>query len=733
MLEAINPGSYFFNPYAVPTVLVSTLIFATGLFVFLQNRRSPANISFFLLCLAINLWHYGIAMVSSAREADVALRWYRWVVFLGVSHISPLVYTFSVHWLGLYRKQRRFVIASFLIAPIFYALAVFTPYGMPYAQQYFWGYYPRYGLAGWGFLFFFFGYFFVAFYNFFSQLKQETHPLRRKQIQLIAFAFIISLTGSVDYLPKLFGISVYPFGYLSVLVWILIVAYLIVRYRVMDIQTVIHKTILWSISSFLFTIPVVFLSYTGKDWLARLAPAYFSGIILGLAILFILYARLIQPRIDHLFQRRRWDLTRAFEKFTDELVHLRGLDELLGHIVETIKKVFYIQEISLLLSKDENSPFEFIRTPSSRQSGFHFTRTHPFLSWLEKNDTLALREYLDVDPRYGSTKEPAREYFETVNAQVCVPLVVSQRLLGIINIGQKANLKRLGTAEISFLSDLRKTAAIALSNSLRSIAMQESLRRWNVELEKKVEERTRELKETQSQLIQAEKLASIGTLAGGIAHEINNPLTAVLTNVQMLKMTGEAPDPESLSLIEEGAKRCQTIIQKLMRYARKTGEVETYHEIDLNKVIRTVCGFLEYQLKQENIELDLVLEKLNPISGISNELEQVFTNLILNSRDAVKTAGRKGRIEIRTEQKNGAVKVEVRDNGIGIKKGHLVRIFDPFYTTKDVGEGTGLGLTVSSGIVEKHLGKISVSSEEGEGTTFWIQFPNVKNKEFSKK
>ncbi len=726
MLKVIDLSSYFFNPHAFLTALFTSLIFATGLFVFLQNRRSSTNITFFLLCLAINLWHYGIAMVSSSRDPEVALTWYRWVVFLGVSHISPLVYTFSVHWLGLYRRQKPFVIASFIIAPIFYALAVLTPYGMPHAQHYFWGYYPRYGIAGQIFLIFFFGYFFAAFYNFFSQLRRETHPLRRKQIQLIAIGFIISLTGSVDYLPKVFGIGAYPFGYISVLIWILIVAYLIVRYRVMDIQTVIHKTILWAGSSFLFAVPVVLLSYIGKSWLAGLAPLYFSAIILALSILFILYARLIQPKIDHLFQRRRWDLTRAFEKFTDELVHLRSLHELCGHIVETIEKIFYVQDISLLLSKDESSPFEPVHSPLSRQSSFHFDRSHPFLGWLEQNDLLVLREYIDIDPRYEPIKESAKEYFEIVNAQICVPLVVSRRLLGIINIGQNAVLKRFGNAEINFLSDLRKTAAIALSNSLRSIAMQESLRRWNVELEKKVEERTKELKETQSQLVQAEKLASIGTLAGGIAHEINNPLTAVLTNVQMLKMTGDTPDPESLSLIEEGAKRCQVIIQKLMRYARKTEEVETFREVDLNKVIRTVCDFLEYQLKQENIELRLELGKLGPISGISNELEQVFTNLILNSRDAIKGAGRQGRIDIQTEQKNGIVKIEVADNGSGIKKEHLSRVFDPFYTTKEVGEGTGLGLAVSSGIVEKHRGKISVTSVETQGTTFYIDFPLSK-------
>jgi signal transduction histidine kinase len=157
-------------------------------------------------------------------------------------------------------------------------------------------------------------------------------------------------------------------------------------------------------------------------------------------------------------------------------------------------------------------------------------------------------------------------------------------------------------------------------------------------------------------------------------------------------------------------------------------EVESYQLIDINKIIRTVCDFLGYQLKQENIDLELALANVEPIRGISNELEQVFTNLILNSRDAIKASGRKGKIEIKTGQKNGEVKIEFKDNGVGIKKEQLSRVFDPFYTTKDVGQGTGLGLTVSSGIVEKHLGKMSVTSEEGKSTTFYIQFPETRGK-----
>ncbi len=732
MSEAVKLSSYFLNLYAVPVAVVSSLILATGLFVFLQQKRSPTNCSFFFLCLCIGFWLYGISAVYCSRDPEIALRWYRWVTFLGVAHIAPMVYLFSVQWLKLYENQKRWVKGSFVLAALFYFTSVTTPFGIVKMREHFWGFYPEYGVAGRVFLVFFFASFLAAFLNFFSALRKEADSLRKRQIGLITVAFLISVTGSVDYLPKISSWELYPFGYLCVLSWILMVAYSIVRYRMMDIETVIHKTIMWSIVSSVFTIPLILFSYFGKETLIDLQPISFTGIVIGLVILFGVYARYVQPAIDHLFQRRRWDLLRAYERFTDELVHLRDLGELTGHIVQTIKGIFYVQEMSLLLSKDEKGGFDCVKSvPEGTR--LHVERSTAFFSWLERNDVLVVREYLELDPKYELIKDEARKYFESANGQLCLPLVVSGRLLGVINIGQKANLKPFGAAETNFLSDLRRTAAIALSNSLRSIQMQENLRRWNVELEKKVEERTKELKETQAQLVQAEKLASIGTLAGGIAHEINNPLTAVLTNAQMLKMSGEVEDKESLDLIEEGAKRCKTIIEKLMKYARKTVEVERFQEVDVNKVVETVCNFLEYQLKQENIEVIAAPSKVGPVSGIANELEQVLTNLILNSRDAIRDSGRKGRVEIKTDQQNGFVNVTISDNGVGIKKETLSRIFDPFYTTKDVGKGTGLGLTICAAIVEKHKGNISAASEEGRGASFTIQFLATKGEPLSGK
>lgn len=655
-----------------------------------------------------------------SRAPETALGWAKIFAKIGVFNIAPLIYAFSVHWLGLYAKQKKVVIAGFVLAAFFYVLTLTTPYGLAGVRHYFWGYYPMYGPICKIFLAFFTVYFFAAFRNFFVEWRKAQDPDRSRQIKIITIAYLISFTGSVDYIPKVINLPLYPFGYFSVLVWILIVAFAIVRYRIMDIQTVIHKTIMWVLTSAIFGVPFVFIFFQARRWLLQLHPIAFLGIIAGLYFTFILYTRFIQPRIDHIFQRRHWDLIKALEKFTDELVHLRNLNEVISHILDTVKKVFYLDHVSFLIREND----QFFRVDHATEKSMRdYPVNHAFLQWLEANDKVVIREYLDIDPRLKDIAETAKAYLDEMNSYLCVPLTVNRQLIGVLNLGQKQNLQPYRSHDINFLSDLRRSAAIALANALHIIAMQENLRKWNEELEKKVDERTKQLQETQAQLVQAEKLATIGTLAGGVAHEINNPLTAVLTNAQILKMSANQDDLESLDLIEEGAKRCQLIIQNLLKYSRKTTMETPHAEVDLCSVVQNTTALLAYQFKQENIEINLDLKSVPSIPGISNELEQVLTNFLINARDAIRQANRPGKIAITIRRDENHIELKVQDNGIGMSREVIGKIFDPFFTTKEVGRGTGLGLAVSYEIVQKHHGKIVVNSEEGMGATFLIRFP----------
>ncbi len=233
----------------------------------------------------------------------------------------------------------------------------------------------------------------------------------------------------------------------------------------------------------------------------------------------------------------------------------------------------------------------------------------------------------------------------------------------------------------------------------------------------------RELKETQLQLLQAEKMASLGKLAAGVAHEINNPLGGILIFSKMLLEDLPADDNrrEDIQRICEETTRCKDIVKGLLEFARQTSY--KMEPTDLNRALAQGISLLENQALFHNIRIIKNLDaNLSPILANAGQLNQVFMNLILNAAEAMDG---QGTLTVTTElgaEKNTVI-IEFTDTGCGIKEEHLTRIFDPFFTTKEVGKGTGLGLSMSYGIVEKHRGRIWVRSKEGEGATFTIELP----------
>lgn len=229
----------------------------------------------------------------------------------------------------------------------------------------------------------------------------------------------------------------------------------------------------------------------------------------------------------------------------------------------------------------------------------------------------------------------------------------------------------------------------------------------------------------EEQLQQREKLSSIGLLAAGVAHEVNTPLTGVSSYTQMLMGMLPENDPKHALLQKIGrqADRATNIVNNLLNFSR-TGSATEFTELDVNRVLDDTIQLIEPQLRRNQIEIARSYEIDAPlIVGNAGKLQQVFTNLLLNARDAIPDGGC---ITLKTAtNRDDSLMVEVSDNGIGIAPENVAKIYDPFYTTKGVGRGTGLGLAVSYGIVQEHSGHISVESAPGRGTTFRIALPTA--------
>ena len=247
-------------------------------------------------------------------------------------------------------------------------------------------------------------------------------------------------------------------------------------------------------------------------------------------------------------------------------------------------------------------------------------------------------------------------------------------------------------------------------------------------LEQKVEEKTKELERARDQLIQNEKLSAIGRLAAGIAHEINNPLTAILINSHLLKekIGDNSRISEKLDLVIEETQRCAKIVSGLLEFSRQTPPEMKI--VSINDIINKTLILFESVLLANNIKLETSLtQELPMIMADESKIKQVLTNILLNSIDAMPNGGNL-RIQSLLLPNRKFVEIEIKDSGIGIPKENLDRIFDPFFTTKK-SKGTGLGLSISYGIIQQHNGTIEVNSEVNKGTIVKIRLPVAQTTE----
>ena len=265
------------------------------------------------------------------------------------------------------------------------------------------------------------------------------------------------------------------------------------------------------------------------------------------------------------------------------------------------------------------------------------------------------------------------------------------------------------------------------------------LQDWGHTLEQKVQEATRELQLAHAETARSEKLASVGLLAAGIAHELNNPLTGVLTFSHLVRkqMPDGSPEAEDLDLVIEETKRCATIIRRLLDFAREKTPEKKYS--DLNSLVEETTQLISQSAQIADIDIIVDLDPELPAVWIDEDLvKQVIMNLLVNAQHAIENDGS---ITIRTgvhqprhaadgdKDSGPMVEISVTDTGCGIEEQNLQKIFDPFFTTKGVGKGTGLGLSVSHGTIAAHGGIIEVESKVGAGTEFRIYLPLGVNTE----
>lgn len=323
-------------------------------------------------------------------------------------------------------------------------------------------------------------------------------------------------------------------------------------------------------------------------------------------------------------------------------------------------------------------------------------------------------------------------------ASLCVGFFV-HRLVYVPLRDLETGARRLSSGNLEQVIPVRsedELGRLASSFNAMTVALRNSqleLREWGHTLEQKVEKRTQELRVAEAESARSEKLASVGLLAAGIAHELNNPLTGVLTFTTLLrkKMPEGSMDAEDLDLVIRETKRCAAIIRRLLDFAREKTPEEKF--TDLNQVIEDTVRIIERPASFRDVEIAMDLDRnLPPVWVDADLIKQVIMNMLVNGQYAIE---HEGSITVRSRRFPEAkspepgkepvpmAEISIIDTGCGISEKNLKRIFDPFFTLKEVGKGTGLGLSVSHGIVKAHGGVIEVESMIGKGSTFRIYLP----------
>jgi signal transduction histidine kinase len=694
------------NPYAIPPLISCILAMTMGCFVLSRNVRSKVNITFSLLCFSVVIWLSGYTMMYISTDSISALQWAR-VGFCGIVFIPFFAYHFVTSYIN--RPPKGWVF------PLFYGLGMLsvylgqTRYVYSGISKYFWGYYPDAGS-----IYFIFPTIYVLLFSYsaFLLFQAYSRALKAKEyitIQQLRYVFLASagaIPGVVDYIIK-YKIEIYPFGYIFTLFFIFIMTYAIVKTRLMDIEIVIRKGLIYS--SLVASLTAIYLSaiFIFGNYLGGRKSV--TSIIFTLcAILFfsLIFQPLrdrIQEMIDRTFFKTKYDHQKTLKELSRAARSILEIDELLNKVTTSIVETIKAKDVLIYVLDKKSGQFLLRRSVISPQQKTLGNKSGIVKYLLEKKEAIL---------NDGSTKLP--EYIsgfigETAAALV-FPVLFKGELVGIFCLGEKLSGDTYSSEDIDLLTTLCDQIGISIKNSMLS----------------------EEAIETQKQLFQSDKLATIGTLAAGLVHEIKNPLTAIKGFSQLIDKAFDERDKEAIKeyegIMTRQLDRIGEIVEKLLNLS-KPGKLEK-QKIDVNSVLEDIIKLVGKQASSHQVQ---IVKELRPVSGITadpGQLTQAFLNLILNGIQAMPSGGT---LEIKTRTTGeGQIAVEIIDTGIGIPKDKIEKIFDPFYTTKE--SGVGLGLAVTKKIIDDHKGKIEVESppplnelrragDEGKGTKFTVILP----------
>ncbi|HXX35660.1 MAG TPA: ATP-binding protein, partial [Thermodesulfobacteriota bacterium] len=475
----------------------------------------------------------------------------------------------------------------------------------------------------------------------------------------------------------------------------------------MDINIVLKKGTTYILLLVLLFVPSFLLILISQKVYFNEISYIFSVVMVALLFLVTVLFYRIEPEtekaVEQILFKRLYDYRETLAEFSKAMVSILDLHSLSKKIMETITRTMGVEKASLFLWDDEKGNYSLFESKNIRMAGstLQLPKDSPLPRYLQKAREIIVREELAERANVPELNDVVNGMSQ-LEAEVSIPFISKEQLIGMINLSHKFNKDIYSDEDIELLSTLANQTAIAIENA----RLYEDLKR------------------SKSYIRRADRLASLGTLTAGLAHEIRNPLVAIKTLTQLLpdRLDDEEFRDQFLKIASGEVDRISTLVNELLDFARPSDPKLKFE--DINSILDGMILLVSTETKKKQINiLKSYASDLPPVQIDREQIKQVFLNVLLN---AIQATPERGKITVKTRpfMKPGGesyAQIEFTDTGCGIPGEHLEEIFNPFFTTKTT--GSGLGLSISHQIVQDHRGYIGVESELDKGSSFFINLP----------
>ena len=685
--------------YYLPPLITAVLFLLLGLFVYFQNTQSRVNASFFLLCVTTFGWQFSwyiLFAFPNVTPMSLLMRiGYSFIIFLPITY-----YHFLASFLNK-STQSKFIRTSYALGIFFLASLWLSNAFISGHYTFVWGYYPKANVLHPFYLILLIVLTIKGLIVLRKDLKISAGNIRHNQTKYVLIALLFYIPASADFIVN-YGIGFYPFGFIFIAISLGIIGYAIARHHLMDIEVVIKRTLVFTT---LFTI--VFGIFVGITLLLQQFIGA-GGNLIGFAVsslIIILIVRpleifLVQITDKYLFQKK-YDYKHLIREFMDELrTMVLNATDIAQSTIDFLNTSIRPANTAIFMYNKFTNKYDLIASDNFKDKDFKTTNDpSPLVKRLTETGKII---NINNDKLISSQE---RDRFALLGTELVIPLLIHKELIGILCLGKKKSDEDYAEDDIEALSNLSGALSISLNNA------------------QLFDERA-----------DAEKRALVGTIATGINHEIGNPLNIITIRLDAFRiltkegLMAHKTKEQIIDEVNEITKICLDSAQRIAEITKQVSEFAKpdkkliFDKVNISETIDETMAFLKHGmiLDTSKIEKKMICEPVYAMAD-RGQLKQILFNLLKNASHAVDKE--KGKIIITVDKSgNEEVVIKIIDNGHGMTKQVMDKVFTPFFTTKEPGKGTGLGLALVKIMTDRNGGKIKVESQEGGGTTFTLIF-----------